>query len=224
MNPESDKAEKVEPPAESGAVSQSPPAGAPAAPARFRFPSFGFLWLCVSVLAGSLFLAWGLREPELDRVGRILQDLEAGKTGAQTPSTLRTLVRALERHPGLGPALLDGRPAALISLHRDGWIETEKAILLADPMARSDPRVDLTWTGDTKEVRRIAFVGRDGSESVAVPGDTLVLFPLSAALRAGGFIEVRDEKGGAPAGLADGFRIVVEGATASGAQETDEER
>lgn len=205
-------------------VGEGPLVSAPAAGTRVRLPSLGFLWLCASVLAVSLFLAWGLREPELDRVGRILQDLEAGKTGAQTPLTLRTLVRALEKHPGLGPALLDGRPAALISLHRDGWIETEKALLLADPMARTDPRVDLTWTGDTKEVRRIAFVGRDGSESVAVPGDTLVLFPLSAALRAGGFIEVRVEKGGAPAGLADGFRILVEGASASGTRETDEER
>lgn len=207
----------------SGAAPATPPEGALAPPARVRPPSLGFLWLAAVAAAVAAFLAWGLREPDLDRAARILRGLELGKA-APRPADLRFLSRTLERHPGLRRALLGGRPAALLTPHRGGWIETERAVLIADPAADPDPRIALSWSSCMRSPHRISFSGRGGSETIAVSGVQGVSMHLSPSIRAGGVLEVRVEEGEAPGGLADGFRIVVEGAAAPAAGEAEEER
>jgi hypothetical protein len=201
------------------------PACAPAAPVRSRLPGFGFLWLSAACLAVAAFLAWGLREPGLDRAGRVLLDLELGKKPRPSPRDLSLLRRTAARHPGLVPALLDGCPAALLTPNRDGWIETARAVLAVDPAAGADPVLTVESSAESATPRRILLAGRDRSETVEVPSAASpVPVRLSAALRAGGFLEVRAEGDEGAGGLADGFRLVPEGAARPSAPEADEER
>jgi hypothetical protein len=220
VNAEPEKNESGIQPEGSGTAPVSPPAGAPAAPARVRLPSLGFLWLAAAALAVSAFLVWGLREPELDRAGRILRDLELGRTGRPAPSDLAFLSRTLERPPGLAQALLGGGTVAILSASRDGWIETEHAVLLVAPGDGPVRRIKVTEPYGVWSSCRILLSGRGGWEDFD-PFDDIW---IPADLCAGGVIEARAVGDGYPVSLADGFRIVVEGAAGPAAQEADDER
>ncbi|MHC5038335.1 MAG: hypothetical protein ACYTHM_13555 [Planctomycetota bacterium] len=174
-------------------------------------PSAGFILLFGSVLALALFFLWGLRVPELDRVWHILHELKIGRTQRLTPSELVLLRRTLARYPNLGPSLLDDRPAGLISAHTGGWVETERAILLAHPEAGRDPLVTIHWRPEPDQLQGPVVFDAGGGRTVNVlkgPGSVTLGIPKS--LRDGRLIEVRlgVPEGEEGEGLTAGLQIV----------------
>lgn len=98
-----------------------------------RLPSIGFLAVCGTYALVAAFFGWGLSTPALDRVWWIDHALKTGKMRRLKPDDHALLAGALERHPGLGSALLGGRAIGILSENTDGWIATPTVVLLRTP-------------------------------------------------------------------------------------------
>ncbi len=84
-------------------------------------PSSGFVLVAASWLALVSFFVWGLREPELLRLGRQLENLELGGDENASKDLVRSVRQALRRYPKLSISLAGSTGARLLEGQRDGW-------------------------------------------------------------------------------------------------------
>jgi hypothetical protein len=104
-------------------------------PTGGRFPSAGFVAVCLTYLAVAAFFFWGLRTPPLDRAWILLNEMKAGVDARLGEADRELLQEVLRVHPALADALLEGGPIGLLSAHSEGWISTPSVVLLRTPGA-----------------------------------------------------------------------------------------
>jgi hypothetical protein len=95
-----------------------------------KMPSAGFVAIVLTHLGLAAFLAWGFRQPPLERVWELHHELKIGKVGKLKEKDHALLDAALVRHHELAEALLERGSIGLISAHENGWLETSAATVL----------------------------------------------------------------------------------------------
>lgn len=155
-----------------------------------RPPSAGFLLLLATIAVTAAFLLWGYTQPDLDRVWWRLQEVQTGRIHQLSDDDLHLLRKTFTDHPELAPALLDDRPAGILSAHISGHLETKTAYLLVQPGLEEPPVIildcrlppdaypaTLTLSGPetSKEIRL------DGPETVSLPAPDEGLLELRGA-------------------------------------------
>lgn len=92
-------------------------------------PSIGLVFTLAVYSCCALFFAWGLAEPEQDRVWNMGQKIRAGNFSAADSQELEFLQREIDKDESLARWLLRSRPEGLISPNARGWSDHEKAAL-----------------------------------------------------------------------------------------------
>lgn len=170
-----------------------------------RAPSAGCILLVIVFAVTAAFLLWGAGEPDLDRVWWRLHELKTGRVDRLTADDLELLRETVTASAELAPALLDDRPAGLLSANTNGWLETGTAYLLLQPGLVEDPVVTFDCrlpAGSYPAV--LVLAGPDASEEIRFEKPESVSIPVPEKVRAGAIVEVRLEAegdGGAEAGV-----------------------
>ncbi len=186
-------------------------------PLKSRLPSAGFLWLCGTAAFAAVFFAWGLREPGLDRVWKLLHELKIGKKQCLSSGDLRLLRDTLRSHPDLSPAILDGAEARILSANTEGWIETEAAYLLIAPGPAKAARLKFRWR-PSGPPRPAAIILSGDAEEVRISAEKSgeVDFEIPESLRSSMLIEIRLEDSGGCGGLKAGMQVLSAGGGGKG--------
>lgn len=150
-----------------------------------RPPSAGFLLLIATVAATAAFLGWGSTQPDLDRVWWRLQEIQTGRIHQLEDEDLHLLRTTIADHPELAPAILDNRPAGILSAHTSGHLETETAYLLVQPGLEKAPDMvidcrlpdgaypaDLVLSGP--QVTEVIRIEKPGTISIPAPDEGLL--------------------------------------------------
>jgi hypothetical protein len=138
-------------------------------------PGPGFL-VAVALLGGCAgFLAWGLAEPELERVWRLQVGLSSGDQVALSGEERRLLARALRRHPALATAWVEDAPRTPLGTDEDGWTDRSHAYLVR-PSTASPGRIEVRYGGLSPEggVRVIGWTPDARAEGEARAGRPFV--------------------------------------------------
>lgn len=98
-----------------------------------KWPSLGFIAVCLNYSLVAAFFAWGLSNPALDRAWALQHELKIGKVGRLSTAERTLFERCLSRYPKMVLDLLDGSEIGILSANRDGWISTPTATLLRTP-------------------------------------------------------------------------------------------
>ena len=106
-------------------------------PPRSRWPSLGFLAVCLTYGLVAVFFLWGFSTPRLDRIWTIRHELKIGEMRRLKKSDCRLLLQVLEQHAWVASEFLGGRGIGLISDESDGWISTPVATILRTAGAKT---------------------------------------------------------------------------------------
>jgi len=102
---------------------------------KFKAPSIGFVLMIAVYSSCALFLAWGFRQPEQDRVWTTAQKLRSGKLSEINAEDLDFFQRKISTDEALANWLQRGRPGGIISPNRLAWANKTSIVLTrtADP-------------------------------------------------------------------------------------------
>jgi hypothetical protein len=128
-----------------------------------KYPSLGFIIVCLTYAFTIAFFLWGFSTPDLDRVWTIHHELKIGKMQKLKGNDRRILQASMQRHPNLARALLKGQQIGIISENSLGWISTPTVTILRTSISENNLRLAL---------------------DVQTPDD---LIPFSIGLRIAGF-------------------------------------
>lgn len=116
---------------------------------RRYLPGGGFVLLVASWGGLAAFLAWGMREPDLDRVWRILARADRGSVELSAEDA-EVLARSIERHPELALDRLGGKRQKHLARTSGGWSTAPVSYFLALRSAGGALRVGLEARGATR--------------------------------------------------------------------------
>ena len=95
-----------------------------------KYPSLGFIVVCLTYVFTLGFFIWGFSTPELDRVWTVHHELKIGKMKKLKGTDRNILQVSMQRHPNLARALLRGEQIGIISENSLGWIATPTVTIL----------------------------------------------------------------------------------------------
>ncbi len=96
---------------------------------KLSIPGMGFIILVLIYLFAALFFAWGLAEPEQDRIWTIAQKMRAGDLSGISPEDLSLFQKKIRHDAPLASWLLGGRAWGLVSPNSLGWIDNDRVVL-----------------------------------------------------------------------------------------------
>ena len=146
-----------------------------------KLPSVGFVAIVATNAALVAFLAWGFRQPPLDRVWELHHELKIGAVGKLASDDRSLLEVAMARYPSLASALFSqGETLGLLSANSQGWLETPDATVLRSARAgRScvmlldvkipDHALPLAIEVEGERWRRHLEIARQGSTRLPLP-------------------------------------------------------
>lgn len=108
-----------------------------------KYPSLGFIVICLTYALTVGFFVWGFMTPDLDRVWTIHHELKIGMMKKLRGDDREILQESMQRHPNLARALLRGQPIGIISENSLGWIATPTVTILRTPQSKNNLRLDL---------------------------------------------------------------------------------
>ncbi len=144
-------------------------------PPLSKMPSLGFVAICATYVLVIAFFLWGLSTPDLDRVWTLHHELKIGRIGRLKEPDREMLLRAIERHPPLGAAMLADRDAergiGVISAHSEGWIATPDVTVLRTANAK-EHRILVVDVQTPEQLMpfSIAFGGTGWKKTISVKG------------------------------------------------------
>ncbi len=153
---------------------------------NWKWPSLGFVAICITYLLVTAFFLWGLHTPDLDRVWTLHHELKTGRMKKLKKVDRNLLLGAMRRHPELTGALLKGRSIGMVSANNDGWIATPTVTILRTPVAQDHRHLlmdvqtpkDLVPFELTVQVFGPARVGKKTKQKIVAQGP--VSWPLPA--------------------------------------------
>ncbi len=174
-------------------------------PGRHWLPSKGFLLVVLSWSAAFGLVAWGVREPDLDRLSRQLAKLETTDKTVAGGKLMKHLRSAALRHPALVGGLAGSSGARVLEARRDGWAAGPRAhVLLSAALGAAPVRIECKAIGTLS-----LGSGKDTLRVPCLPGEG-VLQELPEAWR--GRALVVDAKWNGPEGAVRVTGTLSEGA------------
>ncbi|HVZ31353.1 MAG TPA: hypothetical protein VG963_02950 [Polyangiaceae bacterium] len=159
-------------------------------------PSAGFCCLVLAYGVCFAFLAWGSAQPPLERVWELHHELRIGRTVQLAERDRRILTDALERHPGLGAALLPAGRIGILSAAHEGWLETSDVTLLRTPSSLAR-RLVLEVPVDAPHFpERVSLTGANFRSELATPGPGSFAFDLPPPPHASELLRLKLEGAG----------------------------
>ncbi len=113
-------------------------------------------------LVATLFLAWALQTPRLERVWRLQQALRLGDQQALSAAEFRMLQGALEDYAKLAADLTEEQHAGLISQHDEGRVRSQRAYLIRQRKAQTKLQISYAYPRESGQVR-VTVRGADSS-------------------------------------------------------------
>ena len=108
-----------------------------------KYPSLGFIFVCLTYALTIAFFVWGFSTPDLDRVWTIHHELKIGKMQKLKGNDRKILQASMQRHPNLAKALLKGQQIGIISENSLGWISTPVVTILRTSKSKNNLRLVL---------------------------------------------------------------------------------
>lgn len=96
---------------------------------KFRAPSIGFTLMIAVYSSCALFLAWGFRQPEQDRLWTTAQKLRSGNLSEINAEDLGFFQKKLSTDEALANWLRRGRPGGIISPNTLSWTNRTSMVL-----------------------------------------------------------------------------------------------
>lgn len=146
-----------------------------------KLPSVGFIAIVLTNAALLTFLAWGFRQPALDRVWELHHELKIGAVGKLASEDRSLIEVAMGKYPALASALFSqGEAVGLLSQNSQGWLETPDATVLRSSLAGRacamlldvkipDHALPLEIEVEGERWRRQLEISRQGSTRLQLP-------------------------------------------------------
>jgi len=142
-----------------------------------------------TVVVATLFLAWALQTPRLERVWRLQQALRLGDQQALSAAEFRMLQGALEDYAKLAADLTEEQHAGLISQHDAGRVRSQRAYLIRQHEAQTKLQISYAYPRESGRVQ-VMLRGADLTwEGSCEPGAPAVIDLGSAKVPA--LIEIK---------------------------------
>ncbi|MBW1810988.1 MAG: hypothetical protein JRJ87_22555, partial [Deltaproteobacteria bacterium] len=103
-----------------------------------KYPSLGFIVICLTYAFTIGFFIWGISTPDLDRVWTIHHELKIGKMKKLKGNDRKILQASMQRHSYLARALLRNQQIGIISENSLGWIATPTVTILRTPKSKNN--------------------------------------------------------------------------------------
>ncbi len=157
-----------------------------------RWPSAGFVAVCLTYVLVAAFFTWGFSAPALDRFWTLQQMLKIGKERKLSAAERELLEGCLARCPQLAIDMLDGREMGMVSANRDGWMAAPTAVLLRTSGSRAVRQLLLdVQTPNDLIPYHMVILGRGWKKRLQVTGQELLRVELPPPPDEPELIEVR---------------------------------
>jgi len=155
-------------------------------------PGGGFVLLIASWGGLAWFAAWGLQEPDLDRVWWILEQADLG-TAHVTWEDAELLERCIARNPEIALDRLGGKPVKLLERTSGGWTTGPVSYFFVAPTGGAGLRLDVECRGAARYPARVLVEVGELRGSLVFTGDGRESWVLPAS--AGAFAAARPALG-----------------------------